>query len=71
MSIYEYWIQQKLNRILRLGFLRVTVSFQGEWWEVTAMTRGDITSLAQGHSLRQTLREGYVAGVAYIAESAG
>ena len=67
----EYWLQQKLRRIWKLGFLRATVSYQGEYWELSAMTRGDVYSLAQGHRLRQVLREGYDYGATVVAGSGG
>ena len=61
----------KLRRILKLGFLRTSVSYQGEYWELSAMTRGDVYSLAQGHSLSQVLREGYDYGATVVAGSGG
>jgi len=57
MNASEAWLKSKLRQIIALGYDRVDVSFNGELWEITGLTRGDVQALAWGRHLSLALQK--------------
>jgi hypothetical protein len=57
MSTWEWLVYTRLNKVLKLGYSSVAISYDGARWVVTAMSRGDIQVLATSTRLRRALRE--------------